>query len=617
MTTTAFPPLCPTEPPRAFGAPALHTDNDLLALGIAADGTLWSVEESGLLRQWSLNTRRQVNQWPLDEEATVWAFNWAGRLLASGSSEVDVWEISSGEQLVGWRADSWVTALAFQPFVPVLATGHDDGVVRVWDWADRKLLHQFPGHANAVSAVAFSWDRTRLATAGEDRAIHLWDLNTGKKAGTLEGHTDRIPALVWHPDNRRLFSAGWDTTVRVWDVLALAPLILLNSHASQVHAVALSGDGKLLASADSGQSVHVWDTDGYKPVRVLRQRGGEVRVLCFTPDDGKGNARAPLLAYGGADRLIHLWSGEQPPEAGDDLSGWAVALSPDGGRLFGLGGGAELRGWDVAGGAQAFTLAESPALRTMALSPDGRVVAAARVESAPDDRASMAMYDADSGARLAACEGQPGPITSLAFSDAGLLAAGGLRSCDVWLWDVPSAGPRLILTDAAEQCAVQALAFRPGGGVLAVAGINHLATAGGDGQVVLWSVPSGKRLLSLAGGATSVAWSPDGGHLAAGALNRKVRLYDAATGEVVREMAGHADTVTAVAYSPGGRWLASAGDDRTVRLWDEDGSQAGAWELDNQVKALAFSPDGRWLFTGNGNGSCYQIEVGRLLDPMA
>src|SRR4051794_3640440 len=104
MTSTAFPPLSPSEPPRVFGAPALHTENDLLAVGIASDGVLWSVEEPGLLRQWSLATRRQLSERKLDELATVWTFNWAARLLASASDEVAVWEVSSGEQLAGWSA---------------------------------------------------------------------------------------------------------------------------------------------------------------------------------------------------------------------------------------------------------------------------------------------------------------------------------------------------------------------------------------------------------------------------------------------------------------------------------------------------------------------------------
>src|SRR5262245_29602521 len=92
-------PLSPTEPPRVFGAPTLHTESELLALGMNIDGTLWSVEEPGLLRQWSLGTRRQQGERQLDELATAWAFNWAGRLLASASDEVAIWEVASGEQL--------------------------------------------------------------------------------------------------------------------------------------------------------------------------------------------------------------------------------------------------------------------------------------------------------------------------------------------------------------------------------------------------------------------------------------------------------------------------------------------------------------------------------------
>jgi hypothetical protein len=33
--------------------------------------------------------------------------------------------------------------------------------------------------------------------------------------------------------------------------------------------------------------------------------------------------------------------------------------------------------------------------------------------------------------------------------------------------------------------------------------------------------------------------------------------------------------------------------------------------VDTQVKALAFSPDGGSLFTGNGNTSCYRIDLAK------
>ena len=43
------------------------------------------------------------------------------------------------------------------------------------------------------------------------------------------------------------------------------------------------------------------------------------------------------------------------------------------------------------------------------------------------------------------------------------------------------------------------------------------------------------------------------------------------------------------------------------------GAARATADLDTQVKALCFSPDGRRLYTGNGNGSCYELDVPGLL----
>src|SRR5262249_34091885 len=90
-----------------------------------------------------------------------------------------------------------------------------------------------------------------------------------------------------------------------------------------------------------------------------------------------------------------------------------------------------------------------------------------------------------------------------------------------------------------------------------------------------------------------VAYSPDGSRVVSGDWSGQLRLWDAATGRLIRTVAGpHAN---AVAFHPDGTRMASAGNGRSVTLWDMATSQVirtfsghGA-----AITELAFSPDGK------------------------
>jgi WD40 repeat protein len=612
------PSIHPPAVQRVFDDRWFRADGDLLALNFADDGTLWTVEDPGLLRRWDLSGRRQLEWHLLSELENLWTFSRDGLVLASASDELSLWDVPGGQLQAVLPQPSWVTALALRGDAGLVATGHEDGAVCLWDAANDEHVRELRGHRLQISALAFSSDGTRLASAGEDRVIRVWDVATGREIAVLEGPNDRIPALVWHPNGQRLYSAAWDTSVWVWDVATATPVILLNSHTSQVQALAISADGTRLACADLDQAIHLWDLVSHKPLRVLRGLEGEVRCLAF---QAEGN----VLASGGSDRVVHLWNPTaSADEAEERLYGpqgevfhsrpanarVGLAVSPDGARLASLCPGKGVRVWDVVTERKVYDLAESDGLNVVAWSPDGRCIAAGCADT------TVRLWEATTGCLQATLDGSALPVTALAFAPAGrLLASASGIGCDVWLWDAKRGKPALLVPDAVDGCAIEALAFQPQGELLAVAGIDWLATGGSDGAIHLWDVVQPSRRLTLAGGVRALAFHPTGRMLAAASLVRTVCVWDVQSGRLMRELAGHEDAVNCVAYSPDGRRLASAADDHTVRLWDAaTGAALGVTELDTQVKVLCFGPDGRLLFTGNGNSSCYALKTQRLLN---
>jgi WD40 repeat protein len=72
--------------------------------------------------------------------------------------------------------------------------------------------------------VAFSPDTEGrwLASGGEDGAVKIWDSRTGKLVHNFRGHTGLVASLAFSPDGRRLYSGSRDKTVKVWDLTQLS-----------------------------------------------------------------------------------------------------------------------------------------------------------------------------------------------------------------------------------------------------------------------------------------------------------------------------------------------------------------------------------------------------------
>src|SRR4030095_3128380 len=145
------------------------------------------------------------------------------------------------------------------------------------------------------------------------------------------------------------------------------------------------------------------------------------------------------------------------------------------------------------------------------------------------------------------------------------------------------------------------LAFSTDGGSLAAASLGR--------SVTLWNTTTGElRTLPHDRNGLGVAFTLGGRRRAWAGKDKTVHVWDAATSREVLGLHGHTDMCGCVAFSPDGWCLASASHDRAIRGGDatplrgDEGQEVLTFsEHDHEVRSVAVSPDeGRVVSAGNG-----------------
>ena len=275
-----------------------------------------------------------------------------GKFVASASNNerfdarevrgtVTTYSLESGKSIIVLRHPKPIRSLSFSPDGSLLATGSEDGLVRVWNSATGALKGELC-HAKPVCSVRFSPDGLELVTTSEDGIARIWNREMTLLRVKVLDQKDDYPyskrgwyTAEFSDNGQSMVSISAYTSILIWDVLSLKDLMSFQDYHKWPFGSALfMGSKRIIAYTDGIVCLDVptgriiWQRQAHV-INSLRVSEGKDRLVAGNHD----RATRIFDAYDGTELAVlrrrGLSTGPVESEFDPEEVSWAEFVGGD------------------------------------------------------------------------------------------------------------------------------------------------------------------------------------------------------------------------------------------------------------------------------------------------
>ena len=207
------------------------------------------------------------------------------------------------------------------------------GQLLVWEWQSESYILKQQGHYFDMNTLAYAPDGQTIATGGDDGKVKVWSTYTGFCFITFTEHSAPISSVAFAKQGSVLFSASLDGTVRAYDLIRYRNFRTFTSPSpAQFSSLAVDPSGEVVGAGSTDSfEVFLWSVQTGKLLDVMAGHTAPVSSLAFSPSG------ANQLASGSWDKTVRVWSifgrsdAVEPFSLSADVL--AIAFRPDGKEL--------------------------------------------------------------------------------------------------------------------------------------------------------------------------------------------------------------------------------------------------------------------------------------------